>query len=343
MMKSTVAPFFPPSVPVTALPSRARPRLFLMSLGRTQRWRHTRLYPAFRTPARLYRLAMRGKAALGLGEVWQNEAGTWALYDFLEGVLPEVDAAVVLFGTPGPAQKITVQLWAHARVVGYLKYGEKPPARARLAQEHEVLAALPRGVGPTLLKYGGFADGEAMVTLPVVGEGLPAKLPPPEALRGLLEALIGSESYALEDHPWVRTLPRQHRARVIPWLRHLSSRPWPVALHHGDFAPWNLLRHADGSLRAIDWEYGSTKGLPFLDLAYYLLQVAALITRWSPQRARSYAVDYLTQTPWPGLSRAEGEAITRLAAYHAYCQGEADGSSAQAFLQSWRRTLWESA
>ena len=342
MIENTVAPFFPPSVAVTALPSREAPRLFLMSTGRSQRWRHTRLYPAFRIPARLYRLAVRGKAALGWGDVWRNKAGTWVLYDFLSDVLPEVDSAVVLLGTPGPAQKITVQLWTQARVVGYLKYGEKPAACKRLAQEREVLAALPAGVGPTLLKYGGFAEGEAMVTLPVVGTGLAAKLPPPEALRGFLEVLMSPESHDIDAHPWVRALPPHHHARVTPWLERLSARPWPVALHHGDFAPWNLLCHTDGTLSAIDWEYGSTQGLPFLDLSYYLLQVAALITRWSPQRAKDYAVAYL-QHPWPGLSRAEGEAIVNLTAYHAYCQGEADGNSARTFLQTWRRSLWENS
>jgi thiamine kinase-like enzyme len=112
-------------------------------------------------------------------------------------------------------------------------------------------------------------------------------------------------------------------------------------VRHGDFAPWNLLGGSDGKLRAIDWEYGSPKGFPYLDLAHYILQVAALIYRWSPSKALHYTIHYLTDQPWPALKAAEAEAITRLTAYHLHRQALEDGHAQDAPGQAWRRAVWE--
>jgi phosphotransferase family enzyme len=48
-----------------------------------------------------------------------------------------------------------------------------------------------------------------------------------------------------------------------------NSSELPAVWEHGDFAPWNLICATDGSLRAIDWETASRKGLPLFDLVHF--------------------------------------------------------------------------
>jgi aminoglycoside phosphotransferase (APT) family kinase protein len=158
----------------------------------------------------------------------------------------------------------------------------------------------------------------------------------------LLDHLIVSPTQPLEVHPWIRHL----RSSGLPpglhsCLETLAGRNWPVAIQHGDFAPWNLLRRPDGVLGAIDWEYGTPEGFPHLDLAYYILQTSALIYRRNPLTAARYAAEYLTQQPALDLDSEEARALTRLTAYDAYLKGLEDGQSERADLQTWRRRIWQ--
>lgn len=63
---------------------------------------------------------------------------------------------------------------------------------------------------------------------------------------------------------------------IIDVLDSIKLRP---AVRHGDFARWNLLRNPDGSISAIDWEWGHPEGMPGLDLVHYFLQDARLVNR----------------------------------------------------------------
>jgi hypothetical protein len=304
-----------------------------------QCWHHTQLYPAFRQAAQIYRLLLRMKAALGFSSGWRNAdaANMWLLGEFVDDVLPNVSSVVVLLGTPGPAQKITVQLWNRKCVVGYFKYAENPAARVRLMQEHKVLSALPDGLGPKLLKCGKFLEGLALVTEPLEGKPLPTKLPPVPKIHQFLNSLATPASLTVDCHPWIRELRRSQGTVVDPWVTSLTSRKWSVVVSHGDFAPWNIL-NIGGQLKAIDWEYGQIEGFPYLDLTYYLLQVAALIYRWSPEKAMEYAISHLNQE----LKWDEAMAIVKLTAFYAYQQSQADGHAATAPLQEWRCAIWQS-
>jgi hypothetical protein len=335
--------FFPPGTRVLALPSWRRPRLYLPAHPFSRRWEGSKLYPASRWPARIYRLSLRASAATGMKKAHTAGSGDWRLGDFAEDVLPELNSVVVLAGTPGPAQKVTAQLRAaNGKVLGYLKYADKKPARRRLRQEHKMLSELPFGVGPTLIKFGPMGDGEALLSSALPGELLPATLPAPEGVIALLDRLIVPPTHPLEVHPWVRHI----RSRGLPPRLHscleaLADRTWPVAIQHGDFAPWNLLRRSDGVLGAIDWEYGTPEGFPYMDLAYYILQTSALIYRRKPLSAAQHAAEYLTRLPAFDLDSAEAHALIHLAAYDAYLKGLEDGQPESTDLQTWRRKIWQ--
>jgi hypothetical protein len=335
--------FFPPNMPIVTLPSSRRPRLFVPTRTPAERWRHSAFYPGFRLTGHIFRGLVRAKALLGIGSVWYSSGDAWLLHGFVGDVLPNVRSAAVLLGVPGPTQSVTVQLWDRSRVIGYLKYAEALAARARLEQEQRMLCSLPTGVGPALLKYGAFQGGMALVTEAVTGRQPAAMCPPPPALRGFMGKLTTPETHPVAGHPWVQALIRELPAGLEQWLQPLASREWPVVFQHGDFTPWNLAFDQGVTLRAIDWEYGSVKGFPCLDLAHYCLQVAHFIYRWPPIRAKRYAVSYLAQTPWPGLHVREAEAIASLSAIYAAHLLRVDGQPETTPLQVWRRAVWEQA
>lgn len=333
--------FFPPGTRVLALPNWDNPRLFLPAQRPSRSWQDSSFYPASRLLARLYRISLRTRAAAGLGEIRKVQASHWPLGEFTQEVLPQAESSVILVGTPGPAQKITARvLDGRGEVLGYLKYAEKEGARKRLRQEFRMLHKLPSGVGPELLKFGPFADGEAMLITALAGKMLPTNLPPPEDLKGFLGSLVVSSPVPLEAHPWVNYIREQRGPDFDPSFEVLASSSWPIVVQHGDFAPWNLLWRPDGTVGAIDWEYGVPEGFPHLDLAYYILQVSALIQRRTPSKAVEYATTYLARQTRLALSSKEAHGLVHLAAYDAYLRSRDDGQSDDTRLQTWRRAVW---
>jgi hypothetical protein len=225
--------------------------------------------------------------------------------------------------------------------IGYLKYAEKEAARRRLQQEHVILSNLPDGVGPKPARLGALGNGKALLTSALSGRPLPITLPPPENLTNLLDSLIVSPPVPFESHPWVRQAPNRENPELDAWCERLGDRNWPVVIAHGDFAPWNLLRSTNGAVLAIDWEYGTLRGFPYLDLAYYVLQTLALVYRQTPSEALWYTTEYLSRQRSCSLNNKEAEALVRLTAYDAYQKALVDGHSAEADLQAWRRAIWE--
>ncbi|HNP27955.1 MAG TPA: hypothetical protein PKK23_02845 [Nitrospirales bacterium] len=290
--------------------------------------------------ARLYRFLIRAKVAAGYTSFWNNQISQWIVSEFVQDLLPNLKSCVILVGTPGPTQKLIVQLWDGKNVVGYLKYAEKPAARVRLKNEYQVLLDLPKGLAPIPLKYGAMGDGEALLSTPVFGR---AFSPTPYPVKRIVEYFNGlkiSGPLILNDHPWIRMYAERNENIVQPWLDVLSRRKWSIVFSHGDSAPWNIFNLANGNVQAIDWEYGTCQGFPQIDIVQYILQVAALIYRWSPQQARNYAVNFLCRSNSP-LRRVEAQSVVCFAAYHGYMQALEDGQSPDASLQIWRRAVWE--
>ena len=62
--------------------------------------------------------------------------------------------------------------------------------------------------------------------------------------------------------------------------------PLPVVCEQRDFSPWNVLLGLDGELVVLDWESSTLKGLPALDLLYFL----------------AYAVFFLDHAMKPGAA-----------------------------------------
>lgn len=332
-------PFFAPGTPVVALPSWSRPRLFVPAGTLRQRWRGSAFYPAFRVQARLARTALRLLAAANVAVARTPAASSWTLAEFVGEAIPGVSYATVRVGTPGPIQKVTVQLRdrTHA-VVGYVKCAEKPMARVRLRQEYDLLKQLPAGVGPEPLKYGRLGDYDALLLSSVSGTLLSPYLNGRWELDDLLDRLVRAERYPVDEHPGIVALLSHCTFVRDEWLAPLRGQAWPVVIQHGDLAPWNVLRGPDGRLCAVDWEQGTLSGFPYLDHCYYVLQVAALMHRWPPHEAAAYGVRHLVRL---GLPEPQAQALVRLTAADAYGRADQDGMPPDDSLQRWRRALCE--
>jgi hypothetical protein len=124
---------------------------------------------------------------------------------------------------------------------------------------------------------------------------------------------------------------------IDPWVDAFANATCPVVIQHGDFAPWNIYQDSSGIMTAIDWEYGTLVGFPFLDQAFFMLQVTMLMNRWSPVRAREFAVQKLTKV----VSDRQAHAIVKLAAFDAFHKSLDDGHGPDDPNQRWRRAVWE--
>jgi hypothetical protein len=228
-------------------------------------------------------------------------------------------------------------------VVGYLKYGEREAARKRLTKEYTMLSRIRSGLAPEPIKHGALGRGEALLITPLGGRRPPATLTLVRNVNRFLDELVVRPPMPLDDHPWVREIRERSEVEHDRWFEVLAHRDWPVVIQHGDFTSWNLLRKPDGTLGAVDWEYGSLEGFAYLDLAHHILQTSVLLYRWEPSRAAEHAVRYLTRMPWPALERREAEALVRLSAYYDYLKGEEDGKASDSIfpMQGWRRAVWE--
>jgi hypothetical protein len=333
--------FFPPNSPVAALPSWRRPRLLIPASTLRERLVGGAFYPAFRLTGRIYRVLVRSKAAFSFRCRCSGSRNRSLLDEFLDDILPGARVRAVQVGMPGPARKLTAQLAGErGRVVGYVKCASLPLARERLAREYRLLLRLPQGTGPVPARYGS-ADGfDLLLLYPVLGRTVRATVAPGPELRRLNHALSRRELVTLNAHPWVQALTARAGDVMTHALEALDGREWAVTIQHGDLAPWNLIQDPGGRLTAIDWEYGFSAGFPGLDLAQYILQVALLICRWRPDRAREYAIYELQQDPYLMVTRRQAAALVGLAAYQAFCKALSDSHTADHPLQAWRREIW---
>jgi hypothetical protein len=281
---------------------------------------------------------MRALAAAGIGTRRPStDPAAGSFRDFLDASLPDAMTSSVLVGTPGPAQKVTVELRDDSgAVVGYAKYGNQESAIMRLRAEFAVLSSLPADVGPAVLGFGEWADGIVLVTSPVVGVSVGTKLPPDEAISAYLRRLETGPELDLSTHPFVSDLlGRVPKSEQL--LEPLAGRRWVVAIQHGDFVPWNVKRASD-AIRAFDWEYGTVDGFPGLDLAFYWLQTLALIKGASPVDAFEATVVGLSNH-FEEIGHLAAESLVRMTVVDAYFKARADGHPDTYPLQAWRKQL----
>jgi aminoglycoside phosphotransferase (APT) family kinase protein len=93
----------------------------------------------------------------------------------------------------------------------------------------------------------------------------------------------------------------EETARVIAHLEHV-----PTVIEHRDFGPWNILIDDAGALMVLDWESSRVRGLPLLDLIYFVTYMAFFV--YGAMVSRRFAESYratLDPRSTTGAVRAE--------------------------------------
>lgn len=209
--------------------------------------------------------------------------------------MPTLSTAAVSVGIPGPGQKITVQLMdGRGHVLGFAKYADKPYTRELMVNEARMLSVIPEGVGPRLVRLMPFLEGDLLVQTALPGRTQTPHLRLDAAQMRFFERLVQpGKPYAADEHPFLQSLRSQSGGYQAGGLRDtieeivetLGDVRWPVVWSHGDMAPWNMYLWRNECL-AFDWEHGREVGFAYLDAAADLIQVASIIQRATPQRAK---------------------------------------------------------
>ena len=277
------------------------PRWFIPMGNARTRYSSVGIRPATSRKGRAYRTALRAWIVAGGGHlthrVSPKRGSEWPLGKLLLPEFPTLSAAAVSIGVPGPNQKMTVQLMDdRGRVLGFAKYAETDHARDLIANEARMLKLLPEDVGPRLVRSAQFLRGALLVQTPLSGRVRIPRSQPDEAHIDLVERLIRpGEAHVASEHPFVKGLYEragQRRDMLERIVADLGDSEWPVALHHGDLSPWNM-RWRGKKCLAFDWEHGSEEGLAYLEVAHAPIQVAGLVRKMDPLRAKRGVSEYV--------------------------------------------------
>lgn len=342
MMKSKWWQFFKPGSEVFALPGWEEPRLLIPVNSVLDEYQAIAAhYSAFTLPARLHKAYLQVRSKMGLHSTRKSSNRTWALEGFLGPTASEVLATVLVIGRPTPIQKVKVVLYDQAgRMHSCLKYGETELAKKRIVNEWRILKHVPGGLGPSPIKQGNLLGGLGILESAVSGKKFSARLPPDERAIDFVESIPRSGGQlGVHEHPWITELLKSNDFPNEGWLSSLEDHDWDVVLQHGDFAPWNLYKDGASGTIAIDWEFGKLRGFPWIDLTNYILQVAALVMKWNPEKAFHYARDFISARS--SLRADVSASLVRLAAYEAHETTLKNGRSNDWPLQRWRQEVWQ--
>jgi len=288
-----------------------------------------RLYQPQRGLARLAVALLRSAVAVGqhrmILSALRLTAEPVAVTPAVDGIEP--GTCGVMLGSPEHPVRRAIASYRHAGTweVAKISFGKEGAGvlqqEARALRELQPLAA---GV-PCLLGLHQAGDA-TMLRMPYltgrrIGPGESAA-----ALRLLDRWITGLPLQAITAYPeWAAielALSLGDAGRKA--LERLSRETLRPVVCHGDFARWNLLRRDDGSLLALDWEWGHNNGLAGIDLVHFFLQDARLVKRLGCRRALGVTRaalatpgcrQYLHKTGW------SGDPLLPIVACLAYKQG----------------------
>jgi hypothetical protein len=226
--------------------------------------------------------------------------------------LPDADAWVLLTG--GPEDDAKVVGFPYAKGQGdpdvVVKFARIEKAGAALEREARFLRELEReratlGGVPRLRAEGRRAGQVAIAQDAIRGRSLNGMMDPtgfarfaPPVTRWLIR-LAGSpepqpasawidrlvtEPLAELESSFADRLPAGFTAGAGEALAGLGALP--LAWEHRDFGPWNVVLTAADEPAVIDWEDAESRGLPGLDLAYFLASAAFTIDGVPPGAGR---------------------------------------------------------
>lgn len=240
--------------------------------------------PAYRREARTFRGLMAARSAFIQQALVSVKDG---LSNWLPSQVGDLVPFDALIGTPGPYQAVLVRLTCprtgRFMAVGKVSVSIDSCARARIRNEVEAMRDVAvREIVPEILGEGVVEGHPFFVMRFVHGRAIGGRKSDLRIAATALEYQNdGQRSVPAEDHPFVRDL-----TKAVPQFP-VDELPaeLKVVRMHGDFAPWNVLATEGRRLVLIDWESSRAEGLPYADLAYFLLANERYLRRRPPDAA----------------------------------------------------------
>jgi hypothetical protein len=248
------------------------------------------LYPAQSGRARLarglLRCLLRASLPLGTGTFSLAIAPGDAFVKFLWSLVGEQGRGApvlgILAGNPASdGQRFLLLVFdASQRPVAVVKAGLSPRARALVEQEERFLAAVPeRTVAVPRLR----ARFESSRLRALALDFVPGDSPHPRdeaALPPLLTAWVNATRTIVlcVTRDWLRLQEAAPASSLFSSVaERLRGRKVHPAMHHGDFAPWNIKVSPAGVWTVLDWERGELMGIPGWDWFHYVIQSGILV------------------------------------------------------------------
>lgn len=295
-----------------AVPSRSRARVYVpLATGRELK-ANLQMYEPADIKARLFKAGLLSLPRILQYQYLQRcrvDTGLAArLSRVVEQILgelrPGMEPGAIYQGTRGPREKLTIQLAADDRVVGYVKVAEKREAARLLDREYEILRALNAGTfsSARVPGLGGYQSRVGMTWLcQLVPEGLAHDVQPKAAdiLDFVEESSRRSRVRGGPDDILAPNLEyhlTEEEKSLLRRLKGVLDGHWGaegIVTHfgHGDFTPWNVRRVSDGKLYVFDWEYGSDRLPALFDLFHFLIMPELFVKKEQPVVVASRILD----------------------------------------------------
>jgi hypothetical protein len=278
------------------LPSRTQPRWLLPLTNARRAIDGFELYTPYSRATRLMKALVVRVRATGW-EGWVRHSVLMAARSPLpiEKLATEVTGErhltfAVSLGTPGPVQKLTVQVMrTDGKILGYLKMPLKSGAEQRLRHEADTMEKLQRFAKirahiPQLLFAGSWEGRFVVFQSAIEGEAGPVRMT--EHHEEFLKILQGCEPAMVPGRRLVQRIA-QRWEKIAPRLesnwqglgrealriasRELDSVLIECGLQHGDFVPWNMRVRPNG-LFLFDWESAAWEAPALWDRFHFLAQ-----------------------------------------------------------------------
>ncbi len=203
-------------------------------------------------------------------------------------------------GTPCVHQKITMQIFSGAKLLGYVKLTDSDEVRALFDHEQRVLDTLSAAeetagksvAHPEILYCGYLTEAGVHMLIQTTSKTLDSveQHAWTEAHSRYVDTLaaITTRPVKYEDSDFYRVI--HDIDPYLPYLaseyqdiirrsrdaidRDMSGRLLPMGIFHGDFTPWNMVLLHTGEIFAFDWEYSQLSYPIGLDRWHFTIQSA---------------------------------------------------------------------
>lgn len=196
-------------------------------------------------------------------------------------------------GTPGPDQKITLQVTnSENHSIAYAKIAQSTRSAALLSNEQQQLHLLKQtGMSSVLIPdLLAFESNSARTVL--LQSAAPADFVRSDITlsRSEIDSLLCIGAVCKDKttiDQLLKTIPTAGNITEIQQSTDylqltFADRPLSTRYSHGDFVPWNLRRKPNRPLFAFDWEYADPNQVALFDLLHYLFMPRMLLTSRTP-------------------------------------------------------------